>query len=132
MGRTYTAPGKKRYQITLTIATVERFRRLEKAMGMPAPTMSLLLDEALEKTTSSIEKFREKGSATFVDLFHMIGEEMDKIQNEVVQEEKINKGENLCPKCGLPLHKFHNCELNPTAEGRKNAKSPRKAKKVEG
>lgn len=133
MARNYfRAEGKKRYQVTLTQATVEKFQKLEKEMGMPMGTMSSVLDESLSKVVSSIEKFRARGRVTFADLFHVIGEEMDKIQDEVVQEEEINKGENLCPKCGLPLHKFHNCELNPTAEGKGNAKSPRKTKKVEG
>jgi len=91
MGRTYTAPGKKRYQVTLTIETVERFRRLEKAMHMPASTMSLLLDEALERTTRSIEKFREKGSVSFADLFHLIGEEFDKIEKEVEEDAKPSR-----------------------------------------
>jgi len=132
MAKSNIPEGKKRYQVTLTQATVEDFQKMAKEMGIPFSVMSQILDESLQKVTSSIKKFRERGSATFADLFHVIGEEMDKIQNEVVQEEEINKKENLCPKCGLPLHKFHNCELNPTAKGKGNAKSPRKTKKVEG
>lgn len=107
--------GKKRYQVTLTKSNVDDFQKLAKEMGIPLSIMSQILDESLQKVTASIRKFRERGTATFADLFHVIGEEMDKIQNEVVQEETINKK-----------------ELNPTTEGKGNAKSPRKTKKVEG
>jgi len=28
---------------------------------------------------------------------------------------------SLCPDCHRPMHKFHNCEINQTAEGEDNA-----------
>lgn len=83
--------GKKRYQVTLTKATVEDFQKIAKEMGIPLSVMSQVLDESLQKVTSSIKKFRERGSATFADLFQLIGEEVDKINEEVKENEKSSR-----------------------------------------
>lgn len=79
--------GKKRYQITLTQETVEEFQALAEEMNMPRGTMSNILDESLLKTLKAIKKFRARKSATFADLFAVIGEELDELNEEVKQDD---------------------------------------------
>lgn len=125
-------PNKTRILVTVRKSTIGEFRDATKALGISRNVLSEVVEDALIKITKIFKLAKEKGiTLSIVDLFTMIGEEMEEMKNEVVQEEEINKGENLCPKCGLPLHKFHNCELNPTAEGKGNSKSPRKTKGME-
>lgn len=80
--------GKKRYQITLTQATVEKFQKLAEEMNMPQGTMSIILDEALEKVTDTIAKLKAKGTCTFGDLFQLIGESIDDLQKEEANDQK--------------------------------------------
>lgn len=74
---------KKRYQVSLTKSTAEEFQRIAKELRMPPGTMSVILDESLEKITMTMRRLVDKGSCTFTDLFQMIGEELDQIQKEV-------------------------------------------------
>lgn len=85
-----SAPGKKRYQLTLTQSTVERFQNLERDMNMPQGSMSSVLDDALLKIVITMEKFKARGRAGFADLFYIIGEELDEIQE--AESKKPKKG----------------------------------------
>lgn len=80
--------GKKRYQVTLTQATVETFQKISEEMNIPQGTMSIILDEALEKVTDTMLKLKAKGTCTFGDLFQLIGEELDQIQKEEINDAK--------------------------------------------
>lgn len=81
-------PGKKRYQVTLTQSTVERFMKLAAELKMPQGIMSSMLDQSLDQVTTTMEKLHKKGTATFADLFQLIGESMDDLQKEVANESK--------------------------------------------
>lgn len=81
-------PGKKRYQVTLTQSTVDRFLKVAEGLKLPKGIMSLIVDESLEKTTGLMEKLHEKGTSTFADLFQLIGQSMDEMQKEVGQDDK--------------------------------------------
>lgn len=76
-------PGKKRYQVALTQATVERFMKLAEELKMPQGIMSSILDQSLDQVTKTMERLHKKGTASFADLFQMIGETLDEAQKEV-------------------------------------------------
>lgn len=83
------APGKKRYQLTLTQSTVERFQDLEREMNMPQGSMSAVMDDSLLQIVKTIEKLKSRGrGANLADLFHIIGEQLDEIQED---EQKVPK-----------------------------------------
>lgn len=79
--------GKKRYQLTLTTSTVDRFQKIAEELKMPQGIMSLIVDQSLEQVTATMEKLQKKGTATFADLFQLIGESLDEMQKEVVQDD---------------------------------------------
>lgn len=74
--------GKKRYQVTLTQETVERFKALSEEMNMPQGTMSSILDESLSKAVKVFGQLKAKGKVGFADMFHLIGETFDEIQED--------------------------------------------------
>lgn len=86
---------KKRYQVTLTEETVNRFQALAGRLKMPKGIMSTVLDDALVNILESMEKFetaaKGKGQVTIGDLFKVIGEQMDKITEEKHEEEQPKK-----------------------------------------
>lgn len=87
------SPGKKRYQITLTQATVEEFQQLAEAMNMPQGTMSNVLDDALRNITETVRKLKARGkNATFGDLFQILGEQLNVMEKEVPNDTKAAQG----------------------------------------
>jgi len=90
------APGKKRYQLTLTEENVNEFNKIAEEMKLPQGTLSLYLDDAVLKINQSIRKFQARGKVSFVDLFSVIGEGLDEIQEEVKKHDaqKTPSGKN--------------------------------------
>ena len=115
---------RKRYSITLTQENMEGMQALVKEFGQKPEMVGTILDEFmkefLESVAPLIRKAQERGKVTVADLFSVIG----------AQFEKMEQLPDACPDCGRPMHKFHNCTLNPTAEGRKDEKPTPKAKTV--
>lgn len=81
MGTPVLAPGKKRYSVTLTQANVDRFQTLLKQTGM-AGSISTICDSAIESTASQLQIFKDKGTIRIGDLFGLIGQQMDLIEDE--------------------------------------------------
>jgi len=81
-------PNKKRYQVTLTVATVEKFQKLAQEINLPFGSMSSILDDSLEKVTETISRLQSKGSCNFADLLQMVGEQLDEIQKEAVNDKE--------------------------------------------
>jgi len=113
-------PDKTRIMVSVKKTTVDEFRNAAKSLGLSRNVLSEVVDDALIKTTKIFRLAEEKGKTfSVVDLFHMIGEEIESAQ----QEEK-----DTCPKCGRPMHTYHDCVLNPVAnpEGVNDAKPAQK------
>ena len=77
---------KKRYQVTLTEDAVNRFQKLVEKLNMPRSSMSSMLDDALKGCVTNMEKWVKQGKVSMVDLFAMVGEQIDQIN----EEEKAN------------------------------------------
>lgn len=125
--------GKRRYALSLTPEHVNRFHSVLISIGANKAYMSKCVDDFIRDTADSLETLiqmnKEKGkNIGFKDVFWVLGSKLDEL---VKDESEYKEKEKICPECGKPLHKFHNCLLNPTAEGRKNEKQTPKAKRVE-
>jgi hypothetical protein len=81
MAKPVMAKGKKRYALTLTEATVTRFQTLLKQTGM-AGSISTICEAALETTSDQLQIFKDKGSIRISDIFNLVGQQMDLIEDE--------------------------------------------------
>lgn len=70
------AAGKRRYNVTLTVANVERLQRVAKRLGMPQNIMSLAFDDTAREMAVIFEKMAEKGTVTTLDFFKLLGQQM--------------------------------------------------------
>lgn len=77
---------KKRYQLTLTEENVNRFQAIAEKLKMPKSTMSAMLDESLASLVKNMEKWVSQGKVSMVDLFAMIGEQLDELSKEEKQD----------------------------------------------
>jgi hypothetical protein len=104
---------KKRYNVTLTPAHVNRFQGLCKRLNLPPSTMSNAIDDLLDNISDTFQTALDKGSLEISDLMKFMGKQLELIE----EEEKERKGvkQETCLKCGKPMHQFHDCALNPTA-----------------
>lgn len=71
--------------------------------------MSELCEDAIKTVSETFQVALDKGSLQISDLMKVMGKQIELIEDE----EKEMKG--TCSKCGKPIHKFHDCTLNPTA-----------------
>ena len=104
---------KRRYSLTLTPSIVERFQGLCAQVGLPPATMSHVCDDVISGMSNTFQMAIDKGSIDFSDLMKLMGKQMELIENE--EKERKNFKDGSCLKCGKPMHKFHDCVLNPTA-----------------
>lgn len=78
--------GKKRYAVTLSIDTVEKYRALSKSLGMPITSMSALCEDAISQVTATMAQFAErhktKGKFSMVDLVQVIGQQLEELEKE--------------------------------------------------
>ena len=77
-----TAKGKKRHMLTLTSENVKRFQDTCKEIGLPNSTLSNVIDDMLRDLNKVVDKARANGGYTIRDMFNMIGEQMELLQEE--------------------------------------------------
>lgn len=95
MSKTNLGPGKKRYMFTLTEAQMERTQALMKELKLPAAMLSSLLDEAVGLFEKQLTTLKNTGGFTMRDLFSMVGEQMESLEEETT---KINEGRKTSDK----------------------------------
>jgi hypothetical protein len=71
---------KRRYNVTLTPATVDRFQALCKRLNLPPATMSNLCDDAISNVSDTFQTALEKGSMELSDLFRVMGKQMELLE----------------------------------------------------
>lgn len=76
------ALGKKRYQVTLTPSVVERFQTLARDIGLPPSVMSAACEDALKGISDVFQTAKEKGSFELSDLYRLMGQQMELLENE--------------------------------------------------
>ena len=76
MAQPQLAPGKKRYSVSLNVATVERFQGLVKDLHLGI-TVSDLVEDTLLKTSDLFQQAKDQGSLSLSDLFTLVGKQMD-------------------------------------------------------
>lgn len=113
---------KNRYNISLTIANVERFRALLDYFSLPPSALSSALDESIVHLCECLQAAKDEGKLGNDILWRLLGKQQ-KLNERNKKEEKPTT-DKKCSKCGKLMHKFHHCELNPTA-------IPKKEKKIE-
>lgn len=74
--------GKKRYNVTLTEAHVNRFKGLCKRLGMPSNTMSNAFDDIICNLSDTFQMALDKGSIELSDLFKVMGKQMELIEED--------------------------------------------------
>lgn len=90
---------KKRYWLSLTSETVAEFQNITKSMGMPQGIMSTVCDQAISEILKVLKKAQSKGTLTITDLFTMMGEHLENIQQEGKQrEEQTSKTKGVVKK----------------------------------
>lgn len=87
------AKGKRRHQVTLTTANVERFQSLVKNVGLPSGTMSALCDDAIKGMSDILAEAKERGSLGMEDIFRLMGKQV-----ELLMEEERRENETLQQK----------------------------------
>lgn len=85
MAKSILAAGKKRYNLTLTSAHVDRFQGLCKRLGFPRNTMSNACDDIICNLSDTFQMALDKGSIELSDLFKVMGKQM-----ELIEEGKPN------------------------------------------
>lgn len=73
---------KKRYQLSLEEENVIEFQKVAASLGFNKNVMSAICNEAIKKTCAIFKKAKEKNGFTMIDLFSMVGEEMEAMSNE--------------------------------------------------
>jgi len=73
---------KKRYALTLTPATVDRFQGLCKRLNMPPSTMSNAVDDLLDHISDTFQMGLDKGSIEVSDLMKLMGKKMELLETE--------------------------------------------------
>jgi hypothetical protein len=82
---------KKRFQVSLTPANVDRFQSLVQYLGLPANTMSMLCDDAIKGMSDVLQTAKEKGSIDIEDIEKLMGKQVElfreeeRKQNDVLQ-----------------------------------------------
>jgi len=86
---------KKRYQLSLTQENVERFKICAKQLNLPYSAMSSMVDDLLGNTVASMEKFMKKGKPTLADLFTVIGEQLEELEEDKAHEKPSQKAKTV-------------------------------------
>lgn len=76
------AKGKRRYALSLSETTVERFHAICEKMKLPSSTMSQAADDLLRDLAGVLEAAYSKGNFTITDLFTEMGRQMELLQDE--------------------------------------------------
>jgi transposase len=71
----------------------------------------------------TLQHGKEQGKLGIDEITRLMGTQLNLLQEEEKkQEEEKRDEEKSCPGCGRPLHKFHDCQINPIAEPAKRSK----------
>jgi hypothetical protein len=84
---------KKRYQLSLTPAVVDRFKSLCKRLNLPESTMSNACDELLNNVSDTFQMALDKGNIELSDLMKVMGKQLELLEGEKKShaEQKRNK-----------------------------------------
>lgn len=82
------AKGKKRYQISMNEAVVNRFQALARELGMPPSVLSAACEDAVKEITNLFQIAKEKGTIEISDMFKLMGQQME--LTEIEEKEKKN------------------------------------------
>lgn len=82
---------KKRYNLTLTPAKVERFQGLCKRLNLPPGTMSNVCDDLIDNVSETFQIALDKGSMEISDLMKLMGQQIELLEAD--QKERKNVSE---------------------------------------
>ena len=82
---------KKRYQLSLTPAVVDRFQGLCKRLNMPSSTMSNAVDDLLDNISDTFQLALDKGTIEVSDLMKVMGKQMELIEAEEKERKHVSK-----------------------------------------
>lgn len=75
-------PGKSRFTFTLTTENVRTFQKLMKQGNLPPATLSNAVDDFIRDMNKVITKAMAQGSFSLKDMFHLMGDQLELLQNE--------------------------------------------------
>lgn len=75
---------KSRHMLTLTTENVEKFRKITCDAGLPSSTLSHAVDDFIRDIIPIMERATSGGKFTVVDMFRVMGEQVQSI----IEEEK--------------------------------------------
>jgi hypothetical protein len=73
MAKSMRPSGKKRYNVTLTESSVDRFQSLRKQLGLPLNTLSNACDDIICNLSDTFQMALDKGTIELSDLFKVMG-----------------------------------------------------------
>jgi len=82
------AKHKQRYSVTLTPANVHRLQAIMAKIGLPPSTMSHFIDDQLPTLAATFEAAYAKGSMSTADLFVLLGNQMQLLEEEEKNDQK--------------------------------------------
>jgi hypothetical protein len=92
---------KRRYSVTLTTASVDRFQGLCKQLGYPSTAMSNILDKSLDEVSDTFQMALEKGTITIEDLKRVSGQKIEQAEQAIEEERRkaIEPNRKKTPRC---------------------------------
>lgn len=105
--------GKKRYSLSLTEKTVDRFKAICRKMGASSNVMSVACDDMLLQLAITFESALEKGTWTTSDMLKLMGqqlelEEVKERNREEAAKRKQSRKELINANANLSKQKRHN------------------------
>lgn len=82
--------GKARYNVTLTVKKVERFRSLCGHIGLPPSTLSALCDDCIEGMSDVLQEAKDRGTIGINDIFRLMGKQVELM----LEEERVDNAAN--------------------------------------
>ena len=82
------SPKKRRYNVTLTPANVDRLHAIMKKIGLPPSTLSHFIDDQLPTLAATFEAAYLKGSMEISDLFVLLGNQMQLLEEDKKNDQK--------------------------------------------
>ena len=82
---------RKRYQLSLTPANVDRFQRLVKRMNLPSSTMSQACDDVIRSLSETFEAALDKGSFQVSDLMKLMGQQMELLEIDEKERKHVSE-----------------------------------------
>jgi len=82
---------KKRYNLTLTPAVVDRFQGLCKQLHLPPSTMSNAVDDLLDNVSDTFQAAIDKGSMELSDLMKLMGKQLELIETREKEVQRVSK-----------------------------------------